>query len=633
MKLNREQVLRAAADFLSRRPNATQDEIAAAVGISRATLHRYFAGRAALLEALDQLAVAHMHEALKTARWQDGSATEAVQRLVTACEPVSGYLMLLYTQSQDFDANQANEAWAEIDAEIRQLFQRGQRDGEFRPDLSAVWLTEALYNLVAGAAWVIQVGRAARHDFTEMITELLLHGVDPVMTRSWLALGVLSLGVLVIGVDGTVLAVATPLITKNLESTATQIFWIGDIYSFVLAGLLVTMGSLGDRIGHKRLLLGSATAFAGMSVATAYAPTAELLIGARALLGVAGAALAPSTLALVRGLFPRPRERSMAVGVWAAMFSAGTALGPVIGGLLLEHFWWGSVFLINVPVMVVLLVGGIVLLPEQCDPRPGPFDLPSVGLSLLGMVGLVYAVKEGAANGLRVDIAMVGVVGAAALTLFVRRQLRLPAPLIDVRLFGNRAFSGVVAANLLSVLGLSGLVFFLSQFFQLVQGYSPMRAGLAELPAAVAATVFGVLAGVALRYWSQRAVLTTGLALVGVAMASLTLISPSTGYPWLGSPCSSSASASDWPSPRPATSSSPTSRRSELVRQRRSRRPPTNSARRSASRYSGPSSPRCTAGWRFRPAPRMPWRRVRGIRSPLRPWRQETCPPTRHTAC
>jgi DHA2 family multidrug resistance protein-like MFS transporter len=354
------------------------------------------------------------------------------------------------------------------------------------------------------------------------------------MTRAWLALGVLSLGVLVIGVDGTVLAVATPLITKNLESTATQVLWIGDIYSFVLAGLLVTMGVLGDRIGHKKLLLCSATAFAGVSVATAYAPTAELLIGARALLGVAGAALAPSTLALIRGLFPRPRERSMAVGVWAAMFSAGTALGPVIGGLLLEHFWWGSVFLINVPVMVVLLVGGIILLPEQRDPTPGPFDLPSVGLSLVGMLGLVYAVKEGAANGLRVDITMVGVVGAAALTLFVRRQITLPAPLIDVRLFGNRAFSGVVAANLLSVLGLSGLVFFLSQFFQLVQGYNPLRAGLAELPAAVAATVFGMLAGVAVRYWSQRAVLATGLALVGVAMASLTLISPATGYPQLG---------------------------------------------------------------------------------------------------
>src|SRR4029079_19738676 len=190
-------------------------------------------------------------------------------------------------------------------------------------------------------------------------------------------------------------------------------------------------------------------------------------------------------------------------------------------GLLLGHFWWGSVFLINVPVIVVLLVGGVVLLPELGDPTPGPFDVPSVGLSLVGVLGLVYAAKEGAANGLRVDIVVAGVVGAAALTLFVRRQLKLPAPLIDVRLFGNRAFSGVVAANLLSVLGLSGVMFFLSQFFQLVHGYSPLKSGLAELPVAVAATVFGVLAGVTVGFWSRRAALATGLALVGVAMASL----------------------------------------------------------------------------------------------------------------
>jgi len=199
------------------------------------------------------------------------------------------------------------------------------------------------------------------------------------MTRRWLALGVLSLGVLVIGVDGTVLAVATPFITKDLESTATQVLWIGDIYSFVLAALLVTMGSLGDRTGHKKLLLCGATAFAAMSVVTAYASTAELLIGARALLGVAGATLAPSTLALIRGLFLQPRDRSIAVGVWASMFSAGAALGPVVGGLLLEHFWWGSVFLINVPVMVVLLVGGIVLLPEQRNPTPGRGTCPASG--------------------------------------------------------------------------------------------------------------------------------------------------------------------------------------------------------------------------------------------------------------
>jgi MFS transporter, DHA2 family, multidrug resistance protein len=354
------------------------------------------------------------------------------------------------------------------------------------------------------------------------------------MTRSWLALGVLTLAVLLIGVDGTVLALATPFISHDLGASAIQVLWIGDIYSFVLAGLLVTMGSLGDRIGHRRLLLCGATAFAIVSAITAYAPTAELLIGARALLGVAGATLTPSTLALIRGLFPRPRERSVAVGIWASAFSAGAALGPVLGGLLLEHFWWGSVFLINVPVMVVLLAAGIVLLPEQRNPAPGPWDMPSVGLSMIGMLGVVYAIKETAAHGLRVDTVAAGVVGAAALTMFVRRQLKLPVPLIDVRLFGNRAFSGVVAANLLSVLGLSGLVFFLSQYFQLVQGFSPLRAGLAELPAAVTATVFGVLAGVVVRFWSKRAVLTTGLALVGVAMASLTLITPSTPYLPLG---------------------------------------------------------------------------------------------------
>ena len=354
------------------------------------------------------------------------------------------------------------------------------------------------------------------------------------MTYRWPALGVLTLGVLLIGVDGTVLAVATPFITADLGASATDVLWIGDIYSFILAGLLVVMGSIGDRLGHKKLLLSAATAFAVISAAAAYAPSVGLLIGARALLGVAGAALAPSTLALIRGLFPQGRERSVAVGIWASGFSAGSALGPVVGGLLLEHFWWGSVFLINLPVVIVLVAGGIVLVPELPSRSREPWDLPGAGLFLVGTLGLVYAVKEVAAQGLSAGITITGMAGAGALALFVRRQLRLKAPLIDVRLFRNRAFSGVVIANLLAMLGLSGVVFFLSQFFQLVDGYSPMQAGLAELPAAVGAAAFGVLAGVAVRYWSPRAVLASGLTLVGAAMASLTLISPSTGYPRLG---------------------------------------------------------------------------------------------------
>ncbi len=347
------------------------------------------------------------------------------------------------------------------------------------------------------------------------------------MTRRWLALGVLAMAVLLVGVDGTVLALATPFISADLSATGTQLLWIGDIYSFVLAALLISMGSLGDRIGHKRLLLCGATAFAVISVIAAYSSSAEMLIITRALLGMAGATLAPATLALIRGIFPDQRQRSIAVGIWASAFSAGAALGPVLGGVLLEHFWWGSVFLINIPVMVVLVVGGLVLLPELRNPDPGPWDLPSVALSMVGMLAAVYAIKEGiaaTAHGLTADVVVAAVIGAAALTMFVRRQLRLPNPLIDVRLFARPVFAGVVTANLLSVLGLSGLVFFLSQYFQLVRGYSPLQAGLAELPAAVTAMVFGILAGIVVRYVSHRLVLTAGLALVGVSMAALAAI-------------------------------------------------------------------------------------------------------------
>ncbi|WP_217145501.1 MFS transporter, partial [Streptomyces sp. AC627_RSS907] len=189
----------------------------------------------------------------------------------------------------------------------------------------------------------------------------------------------------------------------------------------------------------------------------------EMMIVARALLGVAGATLMPATLALIRNLFHDPRERSLAVGIWGATASAGAAVGPVVGGFLLEHFWWGSVFLINLPVMLVLVLVGMRLLPESRDPSPGPWDLPSVGLSLVGIIGVVYTVKEAAAHGLGWDVAAAGVLGALALTWFVRRQLTLPSPLLNMRLFHHRGFSGAVLADLLTILGLSGLVFFLSQ--------------------------------------------------------------------------------------------------------------------------------------------------------------------------
>ncbi|MEN3583687.1 MFS transporter [Streptomyces sp. ZYX-F-203] len=350
----------------------------------------------------------------------------------------------------------------------------------------------------------------------------------------WPALGVLALAVLLVAVDATVLGLATPYISEDLAPSATQLLWIGDVYSFVIAGLLVSMGGLGDRVGRKRVLLVGATAFGAVSVLNAYAHTPEMMIAARALLGAAGATLMPATLALIRTLFDDPRERSLAIGVWGAAASAGTAVGPIVGGFLLEHFWWGSVFLINLPVMAVLVLVGGRLLPESRDPAPGPWDMTGVALSLLGMVGVVYAVKETAAHGWAWPTSLAGLLGAAALYGFVRRQLTLAVPLLDMRLFRDRGFSAAVLADLLTILGLSGLIFFLSQYLQLVQGRGPLEAGLAELPAAAGAVAAGLVAGRAARRFSVRSVVSGGLAAVGLALAVLTFVGRNTAYPMLG---------------------------------------------------------------------------------------------------
>ncbi|MFF4407037.1 MFS transporter [Streptomyces sp. NPDC001262] len=350
----------------------------------------------------------------------------------------------------------------------------------------------------------------------------------------WLALAVLVLAVLLVAVDATVLGLATPFLSEDLKPSGTQLLWIGDVYSFVIAGLLVSMGSLGDRIGRKRLLLVGAVAFGAVSVLNAYATSPEMMIVARALLGVAGATLMPSTMALIRNLFHDPKERSLAIGIWGAMASAGAAVGPVVGGFLLENFWWGSVFLINLPVMAVLVLVGFKLLPESRDPSPGPWDLLSVALSMVGIIAVVYAIKEGATIGFGLPVAVAAVVGVVTLVWFVRRQLKLPSPLLDMRLFHHRGFSGAVLADLLTILGLSGLVFFLSQFLQLVQDRSPLEAGLAELPAAVGAVTAGLLAGQAARRLSVRTVVSGGLGAIGIALAVLSWLQTTTPYPLLG---------------------------------------------------------------------------------------------------
>lgn len=353
--------------------------------------------------------------------------------------------------------------------------------------------------------------------------------------RRWVALSALVFAVLLVAIDATVLGLAMPLLTEDLRPSAVELLWIGDVYGFVLAGLLVTMGTLGDRIGRKRLLLIGTTAFGLASLLAAFAPSSELLIAGRALLGIAGATLMPSTLSLIRNIFTDRRERTMAIGMWSAAASAGAAAGPLIGGLLLEHFWWGSVFLINVPVMLIVLVLGAVLLPESRDPNPGRWDLLSVLLSMVGAIGVVYAIKEIAAYGLgNLPGWVAGAVGVVALIAFARRQRRLTTPLLDIQLFANPRFTGAILGDLLAVFGLTGLAFFLSQYFQLVRGYSPLWAGLAELPAAVGAVLGGLLAAPLVARTSSRVVVSGGLGLVAVGLGSLLFLSLETPYVPIG---------------------------------------------------------------------------------------------------
>jgi DHA2 family multidrug resistance protein-like MFS transporter len=335
---------------------------------------------------------------------------------------------------------------------------------------------------------------------------------------------VLALPVLLISIDMTVLGFAVPALTTDLGPTSTELLWIVDIYSFLLAGLLVLMGNLGDRIGRRRLLVVGAAAFGGASLVAAFSTTAEVLIAARALLGLGGATLMPSTLALLRSVFPDARERRLAIAVWAAAFSGGAALGPIIGGFLLEHFWWGSVFLVNAPVMVLLLVGAPLLLPESRNPRPGPFDALSAVLSIAGVLPLVYALKTAAHDGVSVPVLVGLAAGLGLLWTFVRRQRRLAEPLLDLRLFGSRAFSVAVTTNLLTVFALLGLMFFLPQYLMLVLGMSPLVAGLWMLPLA-GATVAGSLAAPWLaRALPLRWVIGGGMALAATGLAAGTML-------------------------------------------------------------------------------------------------------------
>jgi DHA2 family multidrug resistance protein-like MFS transporter len=348
---------------------------------------------------------------------------------------------------------------------------------------------------------------------------------QPVTTprRAWAALAVLLLPVLLIAVDNTILAFALPSIAQDFRPAATTQLWIIDVYSLVLATLLVAMGSLGDRIGRRRMLLIGAAGFAVVSAAAAFAPSAGYLVAARAVLGFFGAMLMPSTLSLIRNIFEDASARRLAIAIWASFFTAGSALGPIVGGALLEHFHWGAVFLVAVPILLPLLILAPRLVPESRDPNPGPLDPISVVLSLTTMLPLVWAIKTAAHDGLTWVIGGALAVTVVSALMFFRRQNRSATPMIDIHLFGYAPFASSVLANFLSVVGLIGFIFFVSQHLQLVLGLSPLAAGLVTLPGAVLSMVAGIGVVRLIKWIAPHQLVVIGLVLVSAGFGMILL--------------------------------------------------------------------------------------------------------------
>ncbi|QQQ74260.1 MFS transporter [Saccharothrix sp. 6-C] len=344
--------------------------------------------------------------------------------------------------------------------------------------------------------------------------------------REWWGLAVLALPTLLLSLDMSVLHLAVPHLAADLRPSGTQLLWIIDVYGFMIAGFLVTMGTLGDRIGRRKLLMAGGAAFGAASVLAAFSTSPEALIAARAVLGIAGATLMPSTLALISNMFRDPRQRGTAIAVWMSCFMGGMVVGPVVGGVLLEHFRWGSVFLMAVPVMVLLLVVAPKLLPEYRDTAAGRLDPASVVLSLGAILPVVYALKETAKDGVSVLNAVVLAAGVAVGVVFVRRQRGLADPVLDLRLFRVRAFSAAVGVMLVGALTMGGVFLLVSQYLQLVAGLSAVQAGLWLVPQAGAVVVGSLIAPRLARRFRPEFVLGFGML---VAAGGIVLFTRATG--------------------------------------------------------------------------------------------------------
>ncbi|MDI3422916.1 MFS transporter [Streptomyces luteolus] len=352
-------------------------------------------------------------------------------------------------------------------------------------------------------------------------------------TREWLGLAVLALPTLLLSLDQSVLFLALPHLAESLAPTGTQTLWIMDVYGFMIAGFLVTMGTLGDRIGRRKLLLIGALFVGATSLIAAYSTSSEMLIASRALLGVAAATLMPSTLALISNMFQDPGQRGRAIAVWASCFMAGTALGPVIGGVMLDQFWWGSVFLLGVPVTLILLIAGPILLPEYKDPNAGKIDLISVGLSLATILPVIFGLKEVARYGWEPVPLLAIAVGVLVGVLFVRRQNHLEHPLLDLRLFRSGAFTSSLLILMLAMATMGGSYLFITGSLQMVEGLSPTAAGMWMVPSAVASIVAAMIAPTLTKRLPMGVVIGAGLGLTTVGYLLVAFVDPVGGLPLL----------------------------------------------------------------------------------------------------
>ncbi len=349
--------------------------------------------------------------------------------------------------------------------------------------------------------------------------------------RRWIALGILCLSLLLSVVDNTIVNVALPTLNQDLGAGTTELQWIVDSYTLVFSALLLAMGHFGDRFGRKRALQVGLLIFAFTSGLAAMSTTSGQLIGARALMGIGAALIFPATLAILVNVFTEPKERAAAIGVWSAMVGVAVAIGPVTGGLLLEHFWWGSIFMVNIPVVIIAIVLGAFLLPESRDPQVGPMDYVGLVLSASGVGLLIWAIIEAPTWGWTSPAILAALVGGIALlAVFVIVERRLEHPLLDVGLFSNARFTAASLSVTTAFFALFGFIFLITQFLQLIQGYSPLEAGVRTLPFAIATGIMSPVAITLMHRFGSKAIVTIGLLVMAVGFVIAATVQVDTPY-------------------------------------------------------------------------------------------------------